>query len=78
MYAATITCSDIPMLYDALKPEEVKMQRFSISVRRGRGSVTVSINSADSTALKAAATSVLRLIEAAERIHNGRAKGTQS
>ena len=74
MYTTTIKCDASEALYDSIKPEEAATQRFSVSVSVGREGkqVIITINAKDPTALKAATISILRLIEAAEKVKNGR------
>ncbi|HLC74383.1 MAG TPA: KEOPS complex subunit Pcc1 [Candidatus Nanoarchaeia archaeon] len=53
--------------YEVLKPEEAETKRFTVRVDKK----SVTITATDAHALKSITTSLLRLIEVAEKIHNG-------
>ena len=75
MYTATIECTtNIENLYKALEPEAAKTKRFKLSVKKTKSGVEISITALDATALKAITTSIIRLIETAEKIYHGKNK----
>ena len=54
-------------MYDVLVPEQTASTRFSVQIQKKKETI-ISITAADATALKAITTSVLKLIEIAEKI----------
>ena len=73
MYQLTITAEhNADVLYHALKPEEVTTDRAQTSIDRQGDSVCVTIRARDATALKALTQSMIKLIETAEKIQNGK------
>ena len=77
LYTATIECTaNIENLTKALEPEAAKTKRFEISIKKAKDHVGIHITALDATALKAVAISIIRLIEAAEKIHGKKRLGT--
>ena len=77
LYTATIECAaNIENLYKALQPEAAKTKRFEVSVKKTSDSVGIHITALDAIALKAVTISIIRLIEAAEKIHGKKRLGT--
>jgi tRNA threonylcarbamoyladenosine modification (KEOPS) complex Pcc1 subunit len=70
-YGAVVRCPFDKKLYDSLLPEEIVNGRFSLSIEKD-AELRIIISAADATALKALMTSVTKLLEVAENIHNGR------
>ena len=68
MYTAKIVCTD-DRLFQALKPEETKGERFEIKVKKIDGGMNITITAKDATALKAMMISIARLLETAEKIN---------
>ncbi|HLD34010.1 MAG TPA: KEOPS complex subunit Pcc1 [Candidatus Nanoarchaeia archaeon] len=56
-------------LYDVLKPEQAKNARFTLDISKEKNTI-ISITASDATALKAITTSMIKLIEIAEKIRN--------
>lgn len=71
MYTITITTEDSD-LYKALKAEETTGKRFEMKVKRAKKNTEITITAADATALKAITSSVTRLCEIAEKVHDTR------
>ena len=71
IYTTTITCIGCGWIYPALKQEAAKSRRFAAEIKKAGKDVIVKIEAEDATALKAITTSMLHLIETAEKIHNG-------
>lgn len=70
MYSMTISCTEnADVLYQALKTEETKGKRFEVEIKKGADDVQILIMAHDATALKAIGGSMIRLLEAAEKIH---------
>lgn len=73
MYTATINCADDEgQLYAAIKPEEARSNRFEVQVQQDGNDTKITITAYDAGALKSVVMSMLRLLEAAEKIHNGK------
>lgn len=73
MYTATIICSDkSKVLYNSLKPEQAKTERFTIIVVHKNKTTKVEVATKDATALKAIVGSLAKLIEIGEKIEYDR------
>lgn len=70
MYKLIITSnSNVDNLQQALKPELAKSDRFESTLSKKDNLLEVTVEAQDATALKAIATSLLKLIEISEKIH---------
>lgn len=72
MYSIILSCNNVDNIYGALKLEETQNSRFRVSISKQKKEVKIKITADDATALKAITLSLVRLLEAAEKIHNGK------
>ena len=71
---ATIKVKETGKLFDLLKDHEDESDRSSISVKKEKGFITISIDSKDATALRASFNSLSKLLAAYEKISSVTAK----
>ncbi len=69
MYSLTIKSKgDINKFYEALKLEAAKGNRFDLQIKKEKDGIAIALTAKDAVALKAIATSMIKLLEIAEKI----------